>query len=520
MAKFKFWIIGSFCLLSIIVHTIPPYQPALSLISQEETSYQVLYANQNDRELAQFLSTKDGFSFSYSSLSGFTPLGPARAKSGVILIASEHFVDTNSQTSLYINSMVESNKTVILFTPYLDDLSLLPQQSWGIGESFSIFPASGNDNFSLAITEAGTDKFSLNHEDSFNFSGKIAVSESLGSNDIFVSVTNTTTYETDSPAFPVPVVYSSSVYQLNMLVLAFSYEQAIDSMYGEIKHKMAGNRALESNQQQNFLDAFLSPIIRIFLQDSLISSVIDSSSQVSESGSSDNGTGDIISLFGSPLLPAVLFILSPLLLLFSLIYLLVWQRSLIMHLLKKFRDKGLYLVVFVGLQVVKPVFRRLEHEDLLDNQARKSIIDYLEKRGESGAYFNELKTDLKIGNGALLWHLQILNEYHIINIIKIYDFKIYYLKKYNIDLNQKRLELALKSTTGQKIARILLKNEGLSVSEVAEKVKRHRKTVSTHLNKLEEMKIIKGYKKGRKRVFQVNDAISLEMALSKLSDRT
>jgi predicted transcriptional regulator len=84
------------------------------------------------------------------------------------------------------------------------------------------------------------------------------------------------------------------------------------------------------------------------------------------------------------------------------------------------------------------------------NQARVEIIDFLEHVGRYGAHLREIKSVTNLGSGSLLWHLQVLEDFNLIEKIKVDNYTVFvntnFAELFNPDLKEIEFNLQSKYT--------------------------------------------------------------------------
>ncbi|MBA7517162.1 hypothetical protein ES705_09215 [subsurface metagenome] len=138
---------------------------------------------------------------------------------------------------------------------------------------------------------------------------------------------------------------------------------------------------------------------------------------------------------------------------------------------------------------------RLSLDEVLENENRNKIIDLI--LNEPGIHFNELLRKTGLAAGNLVWHLDILQTYKIIGKKRVGNFIAYfpYYQKNpisNVDLKLQKSKLTLK------ILEMIEQEPGIWNNLITKKFKVDHKTIHYHLNKLNELGLIKLEKEGRK----------------------
>ncbi len=144
---------------------------------------------------------------------------------------------------------------------------------------------------------------------------------------------------------------------------------------------------------------------------------------------------------------------------------------------------------------------RLTLDEVLENENRNKIIDLI--LTEPGIHFNELLRRTGLAAGNLVWHLDILQTYKIIGKKRIGNFIAYfpYYQKNpisNVDLKLKKSKLTLE------ILEMIEERPGIWNNLITKKFKVDHKTIQYHLNKLDELGLIKLEKEGRKKKIYLN----------------
>lgn len=148
-------------------------------------------------------------------------------------------------------------------------------------------------------------------------------------------------------------------------------------------------------------------------------------------------------------------------------------------------------------------FHRLTLQEVLDNENRDKIISLILET--PGIHFNELMRKTKLSPGNLVWHLDILEKYRIIEKKRFEHYIVYfpYYQKNpisNLDLKLQKSELTLK------VLEMIKKEPGTWNSVITKKLKINRKTIQYHIKKLMDLGLIYTEKKGsKKNIFLKSD---------------
>ncbi|MHA1642646.1 MAG: winged helix-turn-helix transcriptional regulator [Promethearchaeota archaeon] len=150
---------------------------------------------------------------------------------------------------------------------------------------------------------------------------------------------------------------------------------------------------------------------------------------------------------------------------------------------------------------VEKGYHRLTLNEVLENENRNKILEII--LNEPGIHFNELlrKTNLSAGN--LVWHLDILETYKIIEKKRIGRYIVYfpYYQKNplsNLDLKLNKSKLTLE------ILNLIIEHPGTWNNALTKRLKVDHKTVQYHVKKLIDLNLLKIVKEGRKKKFYPN----------------
>lgn len=138
---------------------------------------------------------------------------------------------------------------------------------------------------------------------------------------------------------------------------------------------------------------------------------------------------------------------------------------------------------------------RLTMEEVLENEIRMNLITLILER--PGIHYSELLREIDTSPSNLAWHLDILETYKIIQKQRLGKFLIFYPY---LDKNPfANLDPTIaKSKTTLEILKIIGENPGIYQGKIAKRLDLNRKSVQYHLDKLEELKLIRREKLGRK----------------------
>ncbi|UCG89968.1 MAG: hypothetical protein JSU57_05765 [Candidatus Heimdallarchaeota archaeon] len=148
------------------------------------------------------------------------------------------------------------------------------------------------------------------------------------------------------------------------------------------------------------------------------------------------------------------------------------------------------LFLFIAHITYSPQRRRINEAELLENELRGQIVDYLELKGEQGAHLREIQREVRCGISSLLWHLQALDDFNLITHEKIGKYHIFYLiGAKSVQISE--IALALKSDVAKELCRVLIrKGKPLPLSKISQEIDVHHSSVQHHIKRLVELGII------------------------------
>jgi predicted transcriptional regulator len=165
---------------------------------------------------------------------------------------------------------------------------------------------------------------------------------------------------------------------------------------------------------------------------------------------------------------------------------------------------GLGIFFFIAHIAYSPQKRRISEDDLLENEMRMHIVEYLEEKGEQGAHLREIQRTLGCGISSLLWHLQALDDFNIVTHHKIGKYHIFYLTGTE-SLQISEIALALKSDVAKKLCKVLLQNKTpLSLSKISSEINVHHSSIQHHIKRLSDLGIIMILKEKKRSSYILN----------------
>jgi len=145
---------------------------------------------------------------------------------------------------------------------------------------------------------------------------------------------------------------------------------------------------------------------------------------------------------------------------------------------------------FIAHIAYSPQKRRINENQLLENELRYQIVDYLEQKGEQGAHLREIQREIGCGISSLLWHLQALDDFNLVTHEKIGKYHIFYLTGTK-SVQSTEIALALKSEVAKDLCRVLImQRRPVSLSKISKKIEVHHSSVQHHIKKLADIGLI------------------------------
>jgi predicted transcriptional regulator len=168
---------------------------------------------------------------------------------------------------------------------------------------------------------------------------------------------------------------------------------------------------------------------------------------------------------------------------------------------------------FIRNRIIRqPAKYTLSIEDVLENENRSKIIDLI--LDSPGIHFNELLRETELSPGNLVWHLDVLETYHIIGKKNVGQYLVYFpLYDYN-PMSNIDIKLA-KSDTTLRILNLIEENPGTYGSKIANKLDLDHKTVKYHIEKLKDINMVETKKVGRKNLLYPHLNINKEYKKAK-----
>jgi len=168
-------------------------------------------------------------------------------------------------------------------------------------------------------------------------------------------------------------------------------------------------------------------------------------------------------------------------------------------------------ILFIGQILYPPILRRISDYDVLSNEYRSKIIKLLEEK--DFLHFRELKRELNIGTSSLRWHLQVLEDFRIIDRTVFGQYEIYYLLRKPPDPDFIQLYFAIISGGGYRVAKAFNEVQAWDLNNLAEYLGQSQNAIRYHCKKFEKLDFLE-FKK-HKYVFKPQKLKLLKSALER-----
>ncbi len=148
-------------------------------------------------------------------------------------------------------------------------------------------------------------------------------------------------------------------------------------------------------------------------------------------------------------------------------------------------------ILFVAHVAYSPSKRRLDRSDLMTNELRARIVQALRRKGPTGAHLRELQRELDCGISSLLWHLQTLDDFDVVDHAKLGGYHVFYLTELAEGISPE-IAQTIRSATAKRICQLLVKKakKPRHLSEIAKAAGCHLETARYHVKKLEEAGLV------------------------------
>ena len=148
---------------------------------------------------------------------------------------------------------------------------------------------------------------------------------------------------------------------------------------------------------------------------------------------------------------------------------------------------------------MSPEFLDEKEKKILELTSRKQIYHTVKKH--AGCHFREMERISKLPTGSVKYHLDYLTKHGLINQVKEGNNLRYFPRDFNSE-NTKLMGL-LRRESIRKILLFILIHSNCNHEQIVDYAKLSPSTVSWHLRKLEESKIIGFVRKGRNTYYNI-----------------
>ncbi len=167
----------------------------------------------------------------------------------------------------------------------------------------------------------------------------------------------------------------------------------------------------------------------------------------------------------------------------------------------------------IGQILYPPIVRRIDSYDVLENEYRNQILNVLDEK--EFLHFRELKRELNIGTSSLRWHLQVLEDFRLIDRQVFGQYEIYYLIRRIPEPGFLELYFSIISSGGYRIAQAFSRVHSWEIGALADYLGQSKESVRYHLKKLEQIKLI--HSNGNRYLLETQKISILKSALERRS---
>lgn len=441
----------------------------------------LIYSNDNEKIHLQntIMSDLEGYQLIATHFDNLTITQINEADTIIIAGSDEHSLENDLELKLIDFTQHEENQLIAItpdFAEFGDELETI----FGIENLNDILPETGyNVTWTVELT---SDLLNHTTAQQFDSISRFGIYDLVDDVDILANViASNSTDEDFSDIYPFPAIWNMT------------------SSPGEVLNFATDLVQIEDNESDMFEsrgafhpDQLPLPFDELIL-DLLVTSI--TSHQIPLAQSSDpnsTSTDDRPDETQIPLPNPQNIIIIIILGLFSLIFL-FFQKF------KDFLGWIMRKIYYVGFLVVGAFYnvqdRVLDYNEVMMNQSRTDILDYLDHVGPYGAHMRDIKSAMNMGSGSLLWHLQVLEDFRLIEKKKISSYTVFVSSEYLdvFDPVFKEIELSLQSKYLHDIASTLVNyGEGsvVKLGIIEEKTKINRRTLRRIIKKMEQKNLL------------------------------
>ncbi len=457
------------------VHQVTP------IVLEDIPKIVILYSNPQELDFVENVITSNFQSVENSSMSfvNFSNTLLANNDMLIILGTNNFTLSTENQTSIQ-DFANQGNKSIITMTPYIGQFNSSLAGIFGISDFNETYPSVVSPeiwdleiNKTLGTINVGTN---VTFQGQFGVFNKSHSSESIA----FMAGSSSAIPAIQALNFPLSAIINSST----------TSSQIITGSISPISISLGGLHLNQKTSQIPIFEDLVSEIIVASILNHIErNNVIDIPTDTNDTTSSSTLTvqPSETNLFGDNFLWILII---------GIVALFVIFRNKILSLLRWFEKKFFGLIIGIIGSVYKIQNRYLDTGQVLVNQTRARILDYLEFIAGYGSHFREIKSVMNVGTGILLWHLQVLEEFGLITQHKIGRYNIFVAYEFNEEFNieEKRLEIKFRSKYAVLIFDNLIQideRDKLNITEFSKIASVDRKTIRKHLGILEDEEIVK-----------------------------
>ena len=148
--------------------------------------------------------------------------------------------------------------------------------------------------------------------------------------------------------------------------------------------------------------------------------------------------------------------------------------------------------------------RFVNAENVLDNEARKQIFEYIQ--AHPGVHLRAAAQNLSLSTTNVLWHLRKLEQANLVTSKKFEGYKVFYPVEGGVETKRKALAMSvLKNDNAQQILEYVSANPSAHQREIARALGVNHGTVRWHLRKMEEAELLAPVKKEHTTHYYLSD---------------
>lgn len=142
-------------------------------------------------------------------------------------------------------------------------------------------------------------------------------------------------------------------------------------------------------------------------------------------------------------------------------------------------------LLLIGQIIYPPAIRRIDENDVYENEYRSKIMHILEER--DFLHFRELKRELDIGTSSLRWHLQVLEDFRIIKRKVVGQYEIFYLLRNEPNPVFLEIYFAIISGLGFRIAKAFREMDSWDLNALTEYLGSSKEAIRYHMKKFQKI---------------------------------